>query len=99
MSDEWILILGVAQAIFFGLLGVIGFFIRGLIADLKTTKEEKDKLETTVAVLQARMESRDDKLADIDAGVRGILEDMRWVRDRIQRLPCRKTKTATCDSD
>ncbi len=95
---EWLtLVLGISQALLVLLLGIVGYFVKGLINDLRDNDARIDLLKEEVIVLQTRQEARDGNLDEMKRDVKSLCEDMRWVRDRVQRLPCRQVGRRAAD--
>ena len=66
-------------------VGVIGFFLKGVMSDLKDDKRQLDDLKMRIVVL----EQRDSAIAQLQADVGAMRGDIMWVRERLAGLVSR----------
>ena len=68
-------------------VGVIGFFLKGAMADLKEDKRQLDDLKMRIVVL----EQRDSAITQLQADVNAMRGDIMWVREKLAGLVSRDT--------
>ena len=64
------------------MVGVIGFFLKNAMSELKQERRELDDLKVRVIVL----EQRDTQITQLQSDVQAMRGDLSWVRERLAAM-------------